>query len=336
MRARIFAVLLLIALLGIPAFLYWYFTERKISSLELHISGEQSVRVILSGTFSSRWLPLADKMLSYQKDCSSVCNFDPIIPAVYSIQVIPVWRPDIAQTDTVDLASWQKVVREYRFAPQVEFVPRSYSWDIIQAKEQVIRLRLQEDESMELLGMSIDGKIYVRTRASLWQVVDGKYRPLMQLSPDILSVMLDKTGEFFVLTYKTQVTRVIKRDLSIQKDVPIVWVIAVAMLWDGDLKVLTDDGVFFVQWEKLRENVRFTDFIDISRAYRIGYIDRWDTKKLSLSNLSLESTWILLSRTDWGAQIFKKWFSNSFLFTSGNQIYSLWDDGSLWEIRVPE
>lgn len=47
------------------------------------------------------------------------------------------------------------------------------------------------------------------------------------------------------------------------------------------------------------QNARFTDFIDLSDQYRIGYISKNDTKKLTLANYPKNvSRLLLLNRSD--------------------------------------
>ncbi len=50
------------------------------------------------------------------------------------------------------------------------------------------------------------------------------------------------------------------------------------------MKVRTKNNVYFQSQENWIENPRFTDYIDISPRYRIGYIASNDSEKLELSN----------------------------------------------------
>ncbi len=41
----------------------------------------------LKGTFSYGWLPLADRVLDFQKECETTCFFGPISPANYTMTI---------------------------------------------------------------------------------------------------------------------------------------------------------------------------------------------------------------------------------------------------------
>jgi hypothetical protein len=72
-------------------------------------------------------------------------------------------------------------------------------------------------------------------------------------------------------------------------------------------KIKTERALYEKINDTWQENPRFTDYIDISRRYRIGYIDASDTVKLSLSNLPPGiSVFILLDRTSTDTKIIKK------------------------------
>ncbi len=72
-------------------------------------------------------------------------------------------------------------------------------------------------------------------------------------------------------------------------------------------KVRTTLSVYELSDDIWKKNLRFTDYIDISSRYRIGYIDIRDQEKLSLANLPLEnSLFILLDRSNGETRIIKK------------------------------
>jgi hypothetical protein len=52
-------------------------------------------------------------------------------------------------------------------------------------------------------------------------------------------------------------------------------------------KVLTTSGAYELRFDTWQKNPRFTDIIDISDRYRIGYISREDEGKLTLQNFPL-------------------------------------------------
>ncbi len=92
-------------------------------------------------------------------------------------------------------------------------------------------------------------------------------------------------------------------------------------VWDQDIwKIKTPDSVFSYENNQLKENPRFTDFLDVSSNIRIGYISANDTNKLSLSNFPIgTSILIILDRTTGESYIVRKGLDISELcFSHGN------------------
>lgn len=101
MRARIFALFILVLLLGVPAFLYWYFLERTPSTLTLVIPGGESAHVELDGNLAYKYFPLADKVLHFSQVCTDRCTFGPIPPVPYKMTVTRDGVPDLSDTLTL-------------------------------------------------------------------------------------------------------------------------------------------------------------------------------------------------------------------------------------------
>jgi hypothetical protein len=111
--------------------------------------------------------------------------------------------------------------------------------------------------------------------------------PLKSFSSSPQNIRLDETGEYFLVSYSSGETTILKRDLStefiIHSRTPIRSIAGFPNEW----KIRTMDTVFEYDGEKLRENPRFTDYIDLDSRYRLGYIAPQDTEKLQLSNLPI-------------------------------------------------
>ena len=79
-----------------------------------------------------------------------------------------------------------------------------------------------------------------------------------------------------------------EKEVSLPSDMDIVSVIP------GDTwRFLTHSGTFELKGDRLVEDIRFTNSIDISPRIRIGYIDKKDTTKLSLGNFPLTDSLII-------------------------------------------
>lgn len=86
MKIRLIALVILIVLIGGPAYLYWYFVTTNISSLTITTDVETPFRLDIQGTFDYHYLPLADKLIEYHIDCQRYCSISPIPPAIYTIK----------------------------------------------------------------------------------------------------------------------------------------------------------------------------------------------------------------------------------------------------------
>lgn len=109
MRARIFALLILVILVGLPILGYWYFFVKQTSGIMLSFGSGVTAEVSLRGTFSHSWLPLADRALSFSQRCESVCTFDTIPPATYSLRIVAEGFAEV--TDTIALQSGEHIER---------------------------------------------------------------------------------------------------------------------------------------------------------------------------------------------------------------------------------
>ncbi len=200
MRARIFALIILIVLIGIPAGAYYYFTTKQIASIEIHAGTGVVYEAHLSWSFGVDDLALADKALSYTQSCIWVCIFRPVLPARYTIILTASGKLDIDDTIMVNTAD--TIIRSYIF--QKDIVLQSIG-------------RIEDTDSI-----------------ASWAI------------------------------------------------------------WH----IRTETGSFVARDDRLFEDIRFTDAIDLSPQIRLGYIDALDTSKLSLANLPLgQSALIRLDRT---------------------------------------
>ncbi len=60
----------------------------------------------------------------------------------------------------------------------------------------------------------------------------------------------------------------------------------------------TETGSFVIDSDKITEDIRFTDAIDLTPEIRLGYIDKNDTAKLSIGNfVPNQSVLVRLDRT---------------------------------------
>lgn len=85
MRARLFALLILVLIIGIPAGIYWYFFTKNTASITVSVVSGEDIHIRIAGTLDNENLPLADRLLELEQDCSEVCVFSPVAPIRYRI-----------------------------------------------------------------------------------------------------------------------------------------------------------------------------------------------------------------------------------------------------------
>jgi hypothetical protein len=200
--------------------------------------------------------------------------------------------------------------------------------NLVQWKEVIVRF----------LGWRDQTHIYVEKKSQNGESLLGimgtnGFIPLKSFSSSPQNIRLDETGEYFLVSYSSGETTILKRDLStefiIHSRTPIRSITGFPNEW----KIRMMDTVFEYDGEKLRENQRFTDYIDLDSRYRLGYIAPQDTEKLQLSNLPI-GNWVLvlLDRTHGTSQIIaRSVLINILSFFQWSPIYQD-QEGKSWKI----
>jgi hypothetical protein len=126
-----------------------------------------------------------------------------------------------------------------------------------------------------------------------------RFVPIRNISTPIVRISMDLTRSVVIIDLASSRTLLIPVDLSGEREIgsnpdrPIISVVP-GSRW----KILTSSGSHELVGERLIEDIRFSDSIDISPEIRLGYIDKKDTSKLRLANLPLgQSLLIRLDRT---------------------------------------
>lgn len=119
MRARILAFLILVLLVLIPALAYYFFTSRSIASIDISAGSGVIFTARLVGSWGVDGLPLADRALSYNQDCTSRCMIAPVLPARYMLTLVSSGQVDIA--DTIIINTADQIIRSYSFTRDIVF-----------------------------------------------------------------------------------------------------------------------------------------------------------------------------------------------------------------------
>ncbi len=298
MRARILAIIILVVLLIIPISLYYYLTTHKVAKLSLHVSGWNGYSAHLIGTFWVDELPITDTMLAYQQDCLDVCIFSPILPARYTITLTASGKTTIS--DTIFINSGDQVSKSYIFSDDIIFTP---VWSI--TKDDAFAIALIDNAVSKnwwefiLIGTDINNKVWVMKK---WENITdiGILSPQWfvtsrSISTPIVSHAIDLSHSVLMLGFaggKSLYMSVV--DIKNEKEISSLAHLNILSVIPGNSwRFLTSSGTFELKWDRLIEDIRFTNSIDISPQIRIGYIDKKDTSKLSLANFPLTDSLII-------------------------------------------
>ncbi len=301
MRARIQAVFILFSIISLPVLGYWYFYDEKITSLIFDNTGEYPYTVELRWALSYKYFPILDKAIYYKSTCKDACIFRPIPPIPYDINITSPWMEMISDKKTLmrGSADTYKIV----FMPALILTP--------------LGQYLREDTQNISIGTSQAGEdIRMEKSATgmIWFFLSWSEVPFFSTHATIASVQIDRTHSSLIIDTMTREKYIV--DIYTGE----------SMLYDrGDdilsavmsysWKIRTNNELYEHTGDTWQKNMRFTDYIDISPRWRIGYIDAWDTPIHAVQNISpQESLLILLDRKTGVQKILKKGTQISDLF----------------------
>lgn len=337
MRARFFAVFILFILVLLPVSVYMYFTTQKIATFTITASPGVDFSAQLVWSFGIDGLPLANKMLSYQKNCTDRCVFSPVLPAHYTLTITASGKTTLS--DVVIVNSWDQVTRSYIFHDDITLTPMgNITRDESLSMSLIENARAQQWWEYSSIGTDIRNRTWVlkqwEENSQIWILTTEKFTPIRNINTQILSASIDASRSVLILNLVGSKTLLLTIDLSLEKEITTMASTQIVSIIPGDVwKIQTNTGTLEIKWERLIEDIRFTNSIDISPRIRIGYISKIDTKKLSLANLPItDSVLIQIDRSKGdsvilrrGLEIQSMFFYNkkpAYIDTSGN-IYTI-------------
>ncbi len=337
MRARIFSIIILIVLVVIPFYLYYYFTTQKIASITLFAGSGVIFNAQLSWSFWVDWLPLADKALSYTKDCVTTCTISPILPARYTISLTSSGKASIS--DALIVNSGDKIARTYSFENDVTFVSL---WNInrddelwVSFVENAINQGIGE---FDLIGTDIQSRVWVMKKweksTQIGILTLERFNIIRNINSPITEARLDESRSVLICIFMSWKTLLLPINLVWEREIlTMPWIRTVSIGYNNEWKIRTSTGSFSLRWDRLLDDIRFTDSIDISPQVRIGYIDKSDTLKLSLGNFpSATSVLVRLNRATGESVVLRKWFDIRALFFYKNEPVYMDDLGNIYSI----
>lgn len=267
------------------------------SSLTIRFDSDQPVSVTLRWTTGISWLPLMDRFLHFEQLCHGICEWHPIPPAKYSVIVQGAGISTIV--DTLSVSLWSRVTQDYMIESQIKLwtlvLPSVASHDALT----IIQSDLTRyDTQLSLIGVDFTGKQWAY-RVTEWTshigYMDGSdFVPLKDFPFVFRDVQFDVYGGVMIGQLDGERAIFMTFDMSQVRELPWTPNIRGAR-YHGTWHVMID-GIWY-DWidSAWRENIRFTDWLDIWKHWRIWYVAPTDDKRMMLSNTST-SLLILLDR----------------------------------------
>ncbi len=234
------------------------------------------------------FLPLAEKTLDFSSLCQDKeCILSPLPPVDYTIILTSSGMSPIS--DSVNLGVWEIKKVKYIFIPNISLIPiDSNTWEnnLTSASGYTFLWKMWKWKFLAYTGTAFG--------TSFWVIDSGGFTETLSFSEKNTSLSLDASSEFLLASIPhSESTDIYSFDWKKHIQVPFPLETILSVSDTSDWKIKTQDWVYMYDWEQVVENPRFTDFIDISPYERIWYIDRDDSKKIKLSNLSEGSSYFV-------------------------------------------
>lgn len=334
MRARIIALLILIIFVGGPILLYWYFIREKTSTLEISLGQWIQASVILHGTFSKSFLPLADTLLNFRQDCVESCVFSPLPEAAYQITIESPGMSTIQET--FSLRSGEKISKSYNLEPSIELLMPD-NLPALPTKDDLVLLSddIHKDfwDAYTLLWVDFSGKKWVAKKVSewdqIWFITEDRFVPMKLFPFHFSRIQLDPYGSSFLLYRDDSHVILMWFDMQNISEFASYEEITSATFQSNLWHVSTASWGFDIVDDIPQKNVRFSDWVDMGN-FRLWYIRSDEESKLALSNYdpSLGSALILVDRTTGKSVTVTRNQNIAGLFVVKDTFYILLNDGS--------
>lgn len=338
MRIKIFAILLLLVLVGLPGSIYWYLFSRNVSGIAFVVEGNTEFRVKLSGKFSFKYFPLFDKIFEYESLCHGSCIFSPIPPILYdvtlsssgyaqvndriklSLGTVEKYYPKLVPTLVLERvghidkdSAYSELLRSdisSRFWPRYDLIWEDRSWTPF-----VLR---------NLVDQIMVGKISGDTISRIWTLPWVPVRAFLDQSRS--SSIFEKKDSSKLITSLDW-----KKSASFPSGEDILFA-----SYNDSWMVRTSWWVYERESDLWIKNPRFTDMIDMSDRYRIGYIDQHDEKKLSLAWFPWgQSIIFLVDRMTGDSFLLEKWRNIQGFFSHDGEKFFLDPSWDIYRMTLP-
>jgi hypothetical protein len=288
MRTRIIAIIILILFIGWPMYFYWFFYKKNISSLIFLTDAVEPFTVSLVGKLEYKSFPLLDEVFRYKSTCQSSCIFSPIPPLTYELRISTNGREDIV--DTVPLTTGEQ--KKYQVVlSQVLSLTKIWAFSFA--------VPTQNIEWYIPVGISPSGKVIAvddkRDGGEVWVINNGRFVMLFRSQKNLVNAYIESTRSFLIVPDVSSKQSIYALDQSVPGIVfPNSEKILLVTSRNGEWKVQTEKNLYEYRNGVWKTNQRFTDFIDITSRYRVAYISKLQSEKLSLQNFPTKSSLIVL------------------------------------------
>lgn len=261
------------------------------------VGDDTQVHVSLRGTFSYDWLPLADTILSYDQVCRVSCEFSPIPPASYILQIKQEGYNDFEHIFHLSANETHQV----RYEPKEQVPVESVHMPVRDSQDD--RILLEEDiqkqwgKQYRLLGRDLSGRVWiVAEHADTTQIgiyMHNTFIPRQTLSLHFSHIFLDALGGAIIGVRDQRDVMLFSLDMQEILQAPFSGAILGAS-FQHTWHILSDRGEYDFYDGAWQENERFSSWHDISTRWRIGYISKDDTLRLERSNYRASDGGVLI------------------------------------------
>ncbi|GAB0174768.1 MAG: hypothetical protein HHAS10_06470 [Candidatus Altimarinota bacterium] len=289
MRSRFIALIILLVLIGGPIFLYWFYYKKNVTSLVLISDSIESFTVSLDGELKYKNFPLLDQVFRYKSTCTGSCYFSPIPPLNYSLRISSNGREDI--NDTVQLENGEQ--RKYIVQLPVVFLMQKVGYSQENPESIVPSEYFPVGIGIGNRAIAISDK---RDGGELGFFSSGKFIPVYRSKESLLGAYIDLTRSFVIVPNNTAGQQYIYSLESPNFSTKFPYperIISVAEI-DGFLKLQTVNGLYENRGGEWKKNLRFTDYIDYTSRYRIGFISKKAIEKLQIQNIEGDMSVLVL------------------------------------------
>jgi hypothetical protein len=167
---------------------------------------------------------LADKVLSYEQNCTDSCVVSPIIPANYTLLIKQNEKIDIR--DNINISAGSNLERKYISRNDVVINSvSSINTDLSDTNNTVELLKNNFSQEFSLIDIDIQNRVWIMRKnndsTDIGIVMSGSFVPMKNIPVVTNKIRLDTTKSVFIIEALIGQTEFVPVDLSFEKAIRI-------------------------------------------------------------------------------------------------------------------